>query len=188
MAGKRRLTDDEVAKMRQCRLDGMSTSAIAAEFKVARSTAARRLAGDHKGAGHPPPLPRPRQARRVRNVSARARTALIQRLWRAAKRQVKQIEERPDARARAGSEAGEIGERDARLLAVLVRTLRELAALDQANSAAADPGAKSPAQPTDPDHDDPVPRDIDEFRRELARRIEAFVGRESDGAIPGDSG
>jgi hypothetical protein len=92
---------------------------------------------------------------------------------------VREIEDRMRARA-SGGEAGEPAERerDARMLAVLVKTLRELAALDESHKDAAR------AVQADPTDDDPVPRDIDEFRRELARRIQAFVGSDS-AATPG---
>jgi hypothetical protein len=67
-------------------------------------------------------------------------------------------------------------ERTARTLASLARTLREAAALNQPEEAASH---------DDPD-DDPVPGDIDEFRRELARRLQGLVdlerARESEGA------
>jgi hypothetical protein len=53
-------------------------------------------------------------------------------------------------------------ERDVRMLAMLVRTMRDLVGFDA--------GVAAP----EPD-DDPVPDNIDEFRFELARRIQAFV-------------
>lgn len=57
-------------------------------------------------------------------------------------------------------------EQAARTLGVLMRTLRELNTLA---------GQHAPQRPGDTRDDDPVPEDIDEFRRELARRINAFV-------------
>jgi hypothetical protein len=58
-------------------------------------------------------------------------------------------------------------EQAARTLGVLMRTLRELNTLA---------GQHAPQSRGDTrDDDDPVPEDIDEFRRELARRINAFV-------------
>lgn len=95
------------------------------------------------------------------------RAALVGRMWRAADAQVREIEDRlaqeapePDAR-----------ERDARLLAVLARTLRELSALEA-------PKQKQTAAPAD---DDAVPRDLDELRRSLARKLEALIaGRTAD--------
>lgn len=54
------------------------------------------------------------------------------------------------------------------MLNVLVRTLRDLALFD---AGAAPPPAK-------PEDDDPVPKDMDEFRNELARRIRGFIENE----------
>jgi hypothetical protein len=59
-------------------------------------------------------------------------------------------------------------ERTARTLASIARTLREAAALNQPEQA---------ARHDDPD-DDPVPGDVDEFRRELARRLQGLVDLE----------
>src|SRR5207237_10269158 len=118
-----------------------------------------------------------RQAFRRPKPKARggeARQRLVARLWRTAGRQVREIERRL-ARTKARPTERE---RDARLLAMLVKTLRELATLD-----APEPVAPAPA---DPEDHDPVPRDIEEFRRELARRIEAFVASRGDGGVSGD--
>ena len=102
---------------------------------------------------------------RVRGASEQAavsREALVARLWRAAERQVSAVERRID------TDKGE--DRNAHSLAVLVKTLRELSALD----AAAGRGGAS-------EDDDAGPRDIEEFRNELAREIEAFVASRTDG-------
>jgi hypothetical protein len=125
--------------------------------------------GPPSGEGHLPPLPR-RTARHKLPQEA-DRQSFIARLWRAAEKQVRDIERRL---GEAGQEAGD-RERDARTLAVLVRTLRELAAFDEA----------APQQPAVTEDDDPVPTDIDEFRRELARRIDALVASRTDGADAG---
>jgi hypothetical protein len=63
-------------------------------------------------------------------------------------------------------------ERTARTLASLARTLREVALINRTEEAAA---------PDDID-DDPIPRDIDEFRRELTRRIRKFIEARRNGA------
>ncbi len=69
-------------------------------------------------------------------------------------------------------------EQAGRALAALTRTLRELNGLLGQHQKLAG----------NPDDDDPVPEDIDEFRAELARRIEAFVedhtGEARDDAEP----
>ncbi|MGH6768375.1 MAG: hypothetical protein ACRECO_05060, partial [Xanthobacteraceae bacterium] len=55
-------------------------------------------------------------------------------------------------------------ERDTRMLAMLAKTLRELSAFDETTTESTD-------------QNDEGPRDIDEFRRDLARRMDAFVER-----------
>ena len=61
-------------------------------------------------------------------------------------------------------------ERTVRTLAGITRTLREIAALNQ-------PDEMTPPNETD---NDPIPRDIDEFRNELARRINALIDDRGD--------
>ena len=61
-------------------------------------------------------------------------------------------------------------ERTVRTLAGITRTLREIAALNQ-------PDEVTPPNETD---NDPIPRDIDEFRNELARRINALIDDRGD--------
>jgi len=129
--------------------------------------------GPPTGEHHLTPLPRRggvgRPARR-RRLSG-DRVSIVQRMWRAAEAQVRDIEDRlqdkqePDER-----------ERDARMLAVLVKTLRELSTLDESQG----------EPPTTAGNDDEVPRDIDEFRRELARRMDAFVESRTGTRVSGD--
>ena len=122
-------------------------------------------------------LPLPSLPRRRDNLNRPAsRKALLERLWRSAEQQVDQIEARL---AKCGI-APDDSEREARALAVLVRTLRELAAFDETQK----PNAK-PKKAPKPDNDDPVPQDLDELRRELARRIHAFVDERTGIGIPG---
>ncbi len=63
-------------------------------------------------------------------------------------------------------------EHGARTLASVARTLREIQALNR---------AENETQPDAAD-DDPIPRDINEFRRELARRIRGFIEARRPGA------
>jgi hypothetical protein len=67
-------------------------------------------------------------------------------------------------------------ERDARALAVMVKTLRELAVLDEERA----------ARRTEVSADDSEPVDLDEFRRELARRMHAFIDQRTGGRVPRD--
>jgi len=128
--------------------------------------------GPLSGERHLEPLPR-RQAGRVRPRRRRLtgdRVTLVTRLWRAAEVQVHDIEDRLMRAAQPPDER----EKDARTLAVLVKTLRELSALDDAEG-------QSETQ-----DDDDSPRDIDEFRRELARRMDAFVAERVRAGVPGE--
>ncbi len=119
----------------------------------------------------PKPLPRRRIVlRRMRATRRRSRTSLTLRLWRAAEGQVREIEERLTIAHQEPTER----ERDARVLSVLVKTLRELAAFD------ADQGEAN----TDVNAaDDDFPRDVDELRRELARKI-ANLRSDAAAAVP----
>jgi hypothetical protein len=66
-------------------------------------------------------------------------------------------------------------ERSARTLATLTQTLR---ALQQMRTG-------KPLEPEMNDDDDDIPRDLDEFRIDLARRIDAFVASRTDAADAG---
>jgi hypothetical protein len=167
------LSPEQVALARQMYLDGVPV----AEIRKATGMTDHQLyywfdGGPPDGERHLPPLPRrrivPRRSPRRRKLSG-DRVALVSRLWRTAEAQVRDIEERlahhqqqPDDR-----------ERDARTLAVLVKTMRELVALDDIRDGA--------AAPADSEHDDAAPRDLDEFRRELARRMDAIVAARTAG-------
>src|SRR6185312_11817952 len=74
------------------------------------------------------------------------------------------------------------GEKDARALAVISRTLRELTAIEAMNKALTtrpDPPAEDEDRPPD---------DIDEFRAELTRRIQSIIsGGEDTGAAGGSA-
>ncbi len=108
-----------------------------------------------------------RDARGPANAPANApgkpdRRGLLKRLWRAAERQIDEIEGRLARAAEPGDEAPRPEpEKDARALAVLARTLRELTALE----------AETRKRRKVKDQDGTV-RDLDTFRRELARRLD----------------
>ncbi len=81
------------------------------------------------------------------------RSALTARLWRAAELQAAEVEARIATGPRPVAEA----ERDARVLSVLAKTLRELSAVD--------------AQAQEEDDDDAAPDDIDALREALGERL-----------------
>lgn len=68
-------------------------------------------------------------------------------------------------------------ERTARITATLNRSLREVATIVTPDAVSTDDSAR-----------DQVPRDIDELRSELARRINAFVDSRRGGCVAGDQG
>ena len=164
-------TPEQVVLVRRRYLERATLKAIVAESGIKNpNIISRCLAGDFAdGSGvSPAPIPRRRPARRRKG----GRAALVARMWRTAERQVEEIEERLQA---AGLELAE-RESNARTLAIVAKTLREFAAVDETERLRK--GKQSP-----PDHDiddDPVPRDIDEFRRELARRIDALIESRTD--------
>jgi hypothetical protein len=173
-------TPEQVALARRRYIEGTPVGAIVAEIGA---TSLRIAYGcfdgefpDGSGIS-PAPIPRRRSGVRLFRSGSR-RTALVKRLWRAAEQQVDQIEQRL-------KDAGlELNERDgnARALAVLVKTLRELVAFDQATAA-------KTRKASDDGDDDAVPTDLEELRRELARRIEALAEVRADGGseVPGES-
>lgn len=109
----------------------------------------------------------PAKPRRVRTK----RVLLVQRLIRTTDLQVREIETRlkdalgePDDR-----------ERDARIMAVLAKTTRELLTLEPDGATKKTPQA-----------DDEVPRDVDELRHELARRIDSLRERRAGAGPAGE--
>jgi hypothetical protein len=162
-------TPEQVALVRRRYQDGAPLKAIMAESGVKTLYAFYRcLQGKYPdGTGVDPASIQLRKDRRA--VAAAipptdSRAAVVERMWRTAELQVGAIEERLEA---AGIELVE-RESHARTVALVARTLRELKQYDKTKAA----NEKKPADDID---DDPVPRDIDEFRRELARRIRALV-------------
>ena len=106
-----------------------------------------------------------------RKPAPRGRKAVIGKLWKAAQTQL-EAHEAHLAELPAGTAASET---DAKTLATLARTVRELVALD---SAAAGEGGKS--------EDDPSPaeglRRAEELRSELGRRLAALATEEAGAA------
>jgi hypothetical protein len=171
---------DIIRRARQDYADGVTTLIICERYRIGKALLYRWLTG---GAAvgdatlEPIARRRPGAATVRRRRLTGDRVALVRRMWRAAEAQVRDIEDRLQGHRQQPDDR----ERDARMLAVLVKTLRELSSLDD-NARAGAPTMTAP-----PDQDDDIPRDIEEFRRELARRIHAFVGEGTGGRIPGDA-
>jgi len=110
------------------------------------------------------------------------RARLLGRLWRAAERQVAEIEARMHHAEAAGGEGprpAADAEKDARALALIARTLRELVATEDAGA------PRGPAAKPAKAEDEPI-RDLDEFRRELARRLERLREASDGGETAAD--
>jgi hypothetical protein len=152
---------DIVALARRRYADGVPVVAIIAETKMSHGMLYACLDGTVDPDGGLPRIPRRKQmlGRRTRPAKI-SRVSLVNRLWSAAERQAYDIEQRLIAKAQAPDER----ERDARVLAVLVKTLRELAAFDAENGEVDVNKA-----------DDDFPREADELRRELSRRLDAMA-------------
>jgi len=110
-----------------------------------------------------PPIPRRRTIVGKRRKPLRtSHASLVARLYRTCEREVLDIEARL---ARPGASTSE-RERNVRMLASIVQSVRGLSALAPEEAGAARKNDEA---------DDPAPDNIDEFRLELARRIRSFV-------------
>ncbi|MFZ5690654.1 MAG: hypothetical protein ACOY5F_05305 [Pseudomonadota bacterium] len=126
-----------------------------------------------------PPLVKRRMVTR-RRILKEDRLTLVNRMMRAAKRQVGEIEQRL---AGSGQALGE-RERDARTLALLAKTLQSLTALDALHEPQAGrPKSKMTKDDTDKDA---IPASIDALRQELSRRLAGMAGSHP-GRVPRDS-
>jgi len=165
-----KLAPERVVRAREDYVAGKNTGQIMAECGLSVGTFYKVLAGKGPAAGLPMiVLRRDLGGARVARPE-RIRASLVDRLWRAADRQVREIEKR----LRLDQEA-DARERDARMLATMVKTLRELRALDAARTQ------------QESSEDDQGPDNLDDFRRDLARKIDAIIARR--GARPaGDAG
>lgn len=159
-------------RARQMYADGVPTRTILAETKLSLHSFYNWINGRASKTAQPVllPLPKRRLVRHLR-INPGDRRSLIERMMRSAERQVADIE------LRVGAPRHD-REKDARMLAVLARAIRELTAVDALNSNLEREAGKTRAR-----DDDPVPEDMDEFRNELARRLEAVLeSRAPDGS------
>ena len=159
-----------VALVRRRYAEGAPVKAIVTETGIKNLNIIYRcVAGLYPdGSGvKPAPIPQRRPGVHVRHRKG-SRAALVARMWRTAELQVEEIEDRL---AVAGLEIAE-RESNARTLAVVAKTLRELAAVDDAQR----PRGKDTSKDDD---DDTPPRNIEDLRRALAEKLEAFVAEQS---------
>jgi hypothetical protein len=162
-------TMDDIHRARDMYVHGFTVSRILAATGMSLGTFYKWLDGgprDEKGEPMLPVIPRRRQVVGKRRKPLKAsHVSLVARLYRTAERQALDIEHR----LARPSDATPERERDVRMLAMLVQSLRGLSAIAPAETGSAAAARKPDAI------DDPVPENIDEYRLELARRIRAFV-------------
>ena len=165
---------EEALRARQRYIDGDPVNAIRVDTGFSLEKFYHWLDGAPQADGTTllPPIPRRRIIARKAGRPA-TRVALVARLTRAAEMQMHGIEQ---ALAQAGYDPGH-GEDNARAMALLARTLRELTALDRRHDE--DRRLNEPGKA----NDGPVPLDIDELRRSLSRKLEALVA-EQQGTLP----
>jgi hypothetical protein len=170
-------------RARQMYVDGADTRTIVAETGLSTWALYNWIEGraSRKSEQLLPPLAKRRIVRNLR-ITPGDRRSLVERMMRSAERQVAEIE------LRVGSPRHD-REKDARMLAVLARAMRELTAVDALNRdlERASQAASDNTPNTAIVDDDPPPENIDDFRNELARRIEAFVASRTDGGLPGNA-
>jgi hypothetical protein len=151
---------DMIALVRQRYAQGDKVRDILADTKMNASVFYFWIDGGPDDGTGPrlPPIPRrnERGGKRARKRGA-SRLSLVKRLWRTAEWQVRDIEDR----LRLNQQQPDERERDARLLAVMVKTIRELRAMHDADEEAS------------PENDGPD--NLDDYRRELARKIDGII-------------
>lgn len=141
--------------------------------------AGARIAAEGKAAALA--LPRPADTRR----------ALVARLERTVAREIAAIDARlrryagDEAAGRAAKGGVDVDhERNAKALATLARTLRELAAIDRDRAGTTGRAAQAAERENAEDDDDEFPRDADALRETLARRLEQLSRQRPDGRLP----
>ena len=159
-------------RARQMYIDRVPVRTILADCRLNLDQLYEWLDGgpDLDGSAMLPPIPRRHII--VRKASrAHTRVAMVERMMRATEAHLHGIEQRL---ASAGYDPGD-SERDARAMAVLARTIRDLTALDESS--------RKPTNESKQANDNTVPLDVDELRRSLSRKLGALVA-EQQGTLP----
>lgn len=114
---------------------------------------------------------------RPKRISPPARTRVVCQLWRAAEKQVEQVEARLEA---LGDEPQSL-EREAKTLGIIARTVRDLIAIDEEKTKAKC-GAKSDGEDTLG-----TARALIDFRRELAAKLDQLRAERSGNGTAGNA-
>jgi hypothetical protein len=168
---------DNARRARQMYADGKSVAAIKAETEMTGHAIYFWLGGGPQIAGRPTLEPIPRRVTRTTKVTPDDRRAMIARIMRSCDKQISEIERRVNPSPTQL-------DHDSRRLALISRTLNELTAIDQRNSEL----KRKNVQPNNDKSGNArqaVPRDADELRRSLARKLEAIIA-ERNSEAPAD--
>jgi len=156
------ISDEAGTRARQMYADDETIAAIRSRTKLTLEGIYYWVDGAE---GRLPPLPR--RAISGRRLGKRSSPeAMIRRMMRAAERQLADVELRLPPH---GVEAAE-PERNARTLAVVVRTIRDLSALDETQRKLSGGRNKS--------NDEALPRNVDDLRRSLLSKLETLVAEQ----------
>jgi hypothetical protein len=168
MPAKKIYAPEIIIGARQDYADGVPAEHIAAKWGMSTGALYKWVNGEVAGMNLLPLRKRRPCVRRIRPPKG-ARLAVIRRLWDAAAQQVRELHVRL-----ATMQPPAEREADTRLLSVLVRTLRDLDVLDPRKESATPPGTAAAK-----DHEADV-RDIDEFRRDLVRKMDAVIAARAE--------
>jgi hypothetical protein len=167
MTAVREYSDEAIARVRALYAEGALVDEVLKQTGLSESSLYYWLdGGPADGPDRLPTIPRRNltQMRAKRRRPAGSRVSVIKRLWRTAEQQVVEIETRLSEGG--GDPAGL--ERDARTLAILAKTVRDLVSLEADTERGGKPGM---AHEKAPEHDEEGPRDLDAFRRDLAEKL-----------------
>jgi hypothetical protein len=166
-------------RARQMYAEGVDTRTIMAETGLSTWTLYNWLDGRASRTGEQvlEPLPKRRIVRNLR-ITPGDRRSLVERMMRSAERQVAEIE------LRVGSPRHD-REKDARMLAVLARAMRELTAVDALNRDLERVKEPAPEVEKSGKADEPVPRDIEELRRSVSQKLQAIIAERTGEADSG---
>jgi hypothetical protein len=165
------LTVERVELARDMYREGFTVSRICSQCLISLGTLYTCLDGVPFGADglRFEPIPRRRNILGKRTRALRADPlSLRNRLIRTTERQVREIELRLALPGRSGAER----ERDIRMLALTVKSLRELARLNV--------GDLAPGGDSDADDEMKIAEDLDALRRELNRRLDGMTDAEKE--------
>jgi hypothetical protein len=166
-------------RARQMYADGVDTRTIMAETKLSTWALYNWIDGRASRNSEQllPPLAKRKIVRHLR-ITPGDRRSLVERMMRSAERQVAEIE------LRVGAPRHD-REKDARMLAVLARAMRELTAVDALNRDLERAKETAPNAHKSGQSDEPVPRDVEELRRSVSQKLQAIIAEQSGEADSG---